>query len=286
MNISKVVLRLQEIYGQRYDYSSLSDDISIQDKVTLHCQEHGTFEVSLHNHLYRRIHCVTCKKQESKMKYMSQLTRTCGKCHVVLSITEFSFNETKQRYYSYCNTCRTKVNTEYYAHNASSLKEAARAYYYDNQESISEQSQRWWKEYYTANRKSILAKNKTRSSLEYDKYRTIATIASKKWRRANKEKVREYEKTLTAYRAVLAAKRRASKRQAVPGWANTSDIRRMYELAYQISQETGVQHDVDHYYPIRGKTVCGLHVVDNLRVVPKRENLSKSNKHPDEFYSV
>ena len=79
------------------------------------------------------------------------------------------------------------------------------------------------------------------------------------------------------------AQRRASKLQATPSWANQLAIKEIYKLAELKTKETGIPHHVDHYYPLRGKLVSGLHNEFNLQVIPASENLRKSNKyHPDQ----
>lgn len=52
----------------------------------------------------------------------------------------------------------------------------------------------------------------------------------------------------------------------------------MYFESVRLTEETGVQHEVDHMVPIAGKNVCGLHVPWNLRVIPRLDNIRKSNK--------
>ncbi len=47
-------------------------------------------------------------------------------------------------------------------------------------------------------------------------------------------------------------------------------------------RETGIKHHVDYFYPLQGKTMCGLHVETNLRVIPALDNLRKSNRIVEE----
>ena len=83
-----------------------------------------------------------------------------------------------------------------------------------------------------------------------------------------------------------SAFRRAEKKKAVPIWLTKEDeaaILKMYQLAVELEAVRGVPHSVDHIIPLRGicrKTwlasgkwkrklvVFGLHVPDNLRVIP------------------
>lgn len=95
----------------------------------------------------------------------------------------------------------------------------------------------------------------------------------KEWRQENAGRVN-----------ALSAKRRAAVYKATPSWVNHEAIAAIYEQSQELSNITGIEHHVDHYYPINGKTVCGLHVAENLQVITKQENLDKGNKHPDEFY--
>jgi len=94
---------------------------------------------------------------------------------------------------------------------------------------------------------------------------------STQWCRANPDKVN-----------AQGALKRARKLHATPSWLTSVDkdlMRATYSLSQELSASTGILHHVDHIVPLQGKTVCGLHVPSNLRVIPATENLKKSNSY-------
>lgn len=72
--------------------------------------------------------------------------------------------------------------------------------------------------------------------------------------------------------------RNVAKLQATPAWADHDKIAAMYDEARRLTRETGVEHNVDHVVPLRGRLVCGLHVENNLRVITAQVNKLKANK--------
>lgn len=77
------------------------------------------------------------------------------------------------------------------------------------------------------------------------------------------------------------AKRRAKKKKATPSWDNEWQVFAMqeaYRLARQRTDTTNVRHEVDHIVPLQHNKVCGLHVIENLQVIPAFVNRTKSNK--------
>ena len=126
---------------------------------------------------------------------------------------------------------------------------------------------------YDDNRERLLADAKERYAItgpnvEY----------TKEWREANAESIRKYRKDNAGLYAYHAAKRRKLVKLATPAWVDMEEIRAIYLEAARISLETGIPHEVDHIIPIKHKLVCGLHVPENLRIIPATENRSKNNK--------
>jgi len=73
--------------------------------------------------------------------------------------------------------------------------------------------------------------------------------------------------------AAQQAIRRADKCNAIPKWADLDAIQDVYLEA------TYMQLHVDHIIPLKGKTVCGLHVWDNLQLLDPSENKRKGNRY-------
>jgi hypothetical protein len=89
---------------------------------------------------------------------------------------------------------------------------------------------------------------------------------------------RLWHKRHPAKSAFISKTYQARKRKAVPAWANLERIQALYSLAAMFTSNTGDKWHVDHIIPIKNDLVCGLHVYENLRVVPATINLQKSNK--------
>lgn len=83
-----------------------------------------------------------------------------------------------------------------------------------------------------------------------------------------------YYRNKDAYKR-RATERRAYKGRAIPKWADARMTNGLYVIARRISECTGMQWHVDHIVPLKGRTVCGLHSPENLRVIPATLNMSK-----------
>lgn len=73
---------------------------------------------------------------------------------------------------------------------------------------------------------------------------------------------------------------------AVPVWNDKKAIRDIYEQVYHLNEHNksigiGRRFVVDHIFPILGKTVCGLHVLDNLQIIEQTLNKKKHARVPE-----
>lgn len=160
--------------------------------------------------------------------------------------------------------------------NKDKLAEQSREYRLANPEKVKEWKARWLKT------DKGRAYNNAVSREWYHAGKTQETL--KKYREANKDKAalrgQKWRKTFPWKHSAIQAKRRALKAQATPKWFSNKDsiwLELMFAFAKTLEQKTGVQYHIDHIVPLKGRTVCGLHWLENWRILPASENIRKSN---------
>lgn len=118
-----------------------------------------------------------------------------------------------------------------------------------------------------------------------ERYPEKTVKRTQEWRKRHPERAAESSrKTRQKHAArVLAnkAKYRAVKLQATPNWLNKGhwfEISCVY-LYRDALKRVGFDYHVDHIVPLQGKTVSGLHVPENLQVIPAKQNRLKNNNY-------
>lgn len=188
---------------------------------------------------------------------------------------------------------RTRSCLECHAHSQRARREA-------NAEKVREQELRYressrekrsagQRQYYHANKEKVrqYRANNAERLKEYDRQYQVANAERKReYRQAHHEKISERnrqwrEANPHKCRAVVRS-RQARKLQATPGWFDKAAVEAIYHEAAFLSVITGIEHQVDHIIPLKGKNVCGLHVQNNLMAIPREWNASKSAKLIDD----
>jgi len=187
--------------------------------------------------------------------------KTCTKCENTLSLSAFYLTHKKDRkpsYRSVCKQCLIAVSNERQKANPEKNREKARKW----REANPEKHKETWMSYRERNVETM---RKRCSDWRY-KNKELANQLSAAWAKNNPSKT-----------AAQAAKRRCALLKATPSWVNFDAIQIEYDLAKWCSDVMGEKYHVDHIVPLQGKQVCGLHVHNNLRVIPASVNLTKSN---------
>ena len=135
--------------------------------------------------------------------------------------------------------------------------------------------------YIKSNREKVRAWDRKRYQANPEKFR----IKSLDWAKNHRDRVnawhRKWDKANRDKSSTHAAKRRAAVMNSIPPWISRDQLKQIeifYTKSNRLTRETGIGYSVDHVWPLRGKTCCGLHVPWNLRVIPLIENIGKGNK--------
>lgn len=135
-----------------------------------------------------------------------------------------------------------------------------RSRYEANKERHKEQMGRWYRE-----NKADLREKRRRY---YQEHKAEYATRFRKWQKSNPEVAN-----------ARAAKRRSDVLRATPVWSDLEKIKEIYALAKDLSWLSEGGLHVDHIVPLKGKNVCGLHVPENLQIIPAPDNYRKWNKH-------
>jgi len=176
---------------------------------------------------------------------------------------------------------------KYYAANADAISEHRKKQRADNPEHCVELKRAQYKKHKSdildARAKYRAANSEKIAAYKINNAEKIATYSAE-FREANRERLREetrkWHATHPEVRLASNARYRARKANAMPQWD--------FELTDFVTKEaaaltrlrkryTNVSWHVDHIVPLRGKLVSGLHVWNNLRVIPASVNKRKSN---------
>lgn len=210
--------------------------------------------------------------------------QTCKTCNITKPFTDFatrqwktSKGEAREGYRKVCYECQREIDNARYnapvsrkrdwkrlydALHAEERQEYREKYYAENRERWTDRENGW--------RHSDRAKAYDATYEARPEVREAAKMRGHRWRQANKPRL-----------VVKTRARQAKVARATPAWADLDAILALYELAAQMTKETGIRHEVDHYFPLVSEVVCGLHVHFNLRIITGAENRSKANRMPE-----
>ena len=173
--------------------------------------------------------------------------KRCHRCTTIKPLSSFVKNRARHDGVStYCRQCEAIEKCRYRERH----REKVRAYHAAN---------------YIAKREAIRARNDEWAKKNPERRALICS----EWARNNAARVQ----------AKVAA-RRAMKLKATPKWADQDKIRAIYAEARRLTKETGIQHEVDHIFPLKGDVAQGLHVQYNLQILTMTENRHKWKHMP------
>ena len=113
-----------------------------------------------------------------------------------------------------------------------------------------------------------------------DAYREYQSSYAKEKAGLASERARMWRANNQSRRTANNAERKAISKKATPPWVDRDAVNGMYELA-RVFRGLGLDMQVDHFVPLKGKSVCGLHCEYNLRLSIGAENNAKRNRWDD-----
>lgn len=251
---------------------------------------------------YPRKHCRKCleaewqERAEKAKELDGQGSKICTKCNQDKSYDSFGKRlDSADGRAHHCLDCRKNDNAIYREKNREEIRRKDKEKYHSDIDAGRARKRKYYKphplavlseeerktrfqasqiKYRRANREKINKK----TALWYQNNKKRKQKQVKAWTNRNLDRVRakgrRYKKNNRGKLAQRQAIRRAMLNQATPSWAwiEIEQIQSLYLKAAKLGQH------VDHIVPLKSKIVCGLHCMENLRILPAKQNIQKSNR--------
>jgi hypothetical protein len=173
-----------------------------------------------------------------------------------------------------CLECQAERKKQWETENSERRRELTRKWNANNRELRREMNRKW-----NANNKEQVRKAKNKWNIKnIDRNRELRRKRIAKNPELSRNQMRQWRAANPDKAAMQNAKRRATKRQAVATWGNENSIKKFYAKRAELTKLTGIEHHVDHIYPLKSDWLCGLHVENNLQILTETENTSKGNR--------
>lgn len=135
--------------------------------------------------------------------------------------------------------------------------------------------------WYLANRAHVLAVEKARREANRESVRLV----NAEWRKRNRSRKNQTDKAYRERnREIVRAnkiKRKSALRDRLPNWDQELTAFATQEAAHHaetLKARFNFDWHIDHIYPLQGQKVSGLHVWNNLQLLPAYTNIAKGNK--------
>jgi len=183
---------------------------------------------------------------------ITQITKICIDCKKRKSIFLFDYRHDTKKLKNQCHRCIIIKKIKWKKDNREKVLKGSRERYRKYKKEI---CYRMSPEYYIKHKKFNVLKRKH-------------------------ERGRKHYQNNKHYYAVKTAKQRALKLlHTFPHGVECKEILKLYKKRDILNKKHGKnKYSVDHIIPLKNKYVCGLHTINNLRIITTTENLKKGNK--------